>query len=222
MKKSRALALVVVLAITLLVAACAQKDTVAQLGTGDIEKVEDLFSSTPLLKVYKGGLSGDGQISIQEKLTDTRLQVASMDSELKMLEVYELEDKGLVIIGGDEVMNFQNDNSKMPKDLDAIVIKSPLKVGDVWGLEGYETELTAINKEITTPYGKLNTIELTNKGVNYTVKLYYARGLGLVSYLVDDKPFIELYSVEEFDKDIKSMSSDDLHNLYLSKIENIK
>lgn len=62
-----------------------------------------------------------------------------------------------------------------------VLLKEPLKEGTSWQSgDDLTSTITSVLKEITTPSGKYNAVEVTTKGKNYTNTDYYAKGIGLV------------------------------------------
>ena len=87
-----------------------------------------------------------------------------------------------------EGMNFFADMTAFSPNYHAIILREPLELGAKWDRGYYEegkkmrSEITAVDMEITVPYGSFKAIELTitfdEEGT--VLKEYYARDLGLI------------------------------------------
>ncbi len=99
-----------------------------------------------------------------------------------LAELLKIENGALKVVGGAYEYDYTDDLRKYPPATGIVILQEPLVLGQKWELiPGIcEAEITSMDKEITVPYGNLNTMEVTYTYTDYVRKDYYAKGLGLV------------------------------------------
>lgn len=148
-------------------------------------KLDDFFAYE---KDTKYSYQGEGNeyatyTVIVDYLTQNKVQTRTDNGGTEFINVIEKTQDEIAIIyfRGETYFreNFiENDVEKSKK---RVLLKEPLKEGTSWqSVDDLTSTITNISREITTPSGKYNALEVTTKGKNYTNVDYYAKGIGLV------------------------------------------
>jgi hypothetical protein len=61
-----------------------------------------------------------------------------------------------------------------------ILIREPIAVGTAWQSGGYARSITAVDMEVTVPYGTFKALEVTSENDFSVSKDYFAKGIGLI------------------------------------------
>jgi len=85
------------------------------------------------------------------------------------------------------IENMINSNS----NTNNVILKEPLELGNTWlNTEGNEMKITALNKDVETPSGNYQALEVTTEfGEGRIQKDYYAKDIGLVAKVYTDGDF---------------------------------
>ncbi len=117
-------------------------------------------------------------------LEGDRIQLRENNGGTEIVRVLEKKDGVLrEVINLPETYYKENILSKEP-NTDRILLQEPIAVGTSWNNENESNAITAVDKEIQTPYGTFRAVEVTRKaesdGSKYTNIDYYSEGLGLI------------------------------------------
>lgn len=148
--------------------------------------VDDLYPfEADVTRVYQGtGNEFAWFDQYVDFLEGDRIQLRENNGGTEIVRVLEKKDGVLrEVINLPETYYKENILSKMP-NTDRILIKEPIAVGTSWNNENESNAITAVDKEIETPYGTFKAVEVTRKASNdgneYTNIDYYSEGLGLI------------------------------------------
>lgn len=145
--------------------------------------IEDYFPLTENTKyTYKGEGNEFASYTVYiDYLNDTRVQTRTNNGGSEIVRVLELKDNELteLFIRGETYFreNFADDEYTSGK----ILLKEPLKEGNSWQSgENSTSTITSVNKEVVTPEGNIQSIEVTTESQQGTTVEYYAKDKGLV------------------------------------------
>ncbi|HZK71402.1 MAG TPA: GerMN domain-containing protein [Clostridia bacterium] len=118
--------------------------------------------------------------------------------------VYQLIDGAIkkVFTQGETYYHYDYTSSRND---DEIILKEPIKVGTSWKLkDGSVRSITSVNKQIKTPAGDYNALEITTKRKDTTEHDYYAKSIGLVkSEFLDNNGSVSITSeLEKVEKNV--------------------
>lgn len=152
----------------------------------DVMKVEDLYPFLPdVMRVYEGmGNEFAAYDEYVDFMNDTRIQLRMNNGGTEIVRVLEKKDGVLKeIINLPETYYKENFLDKAP-NADRILLMEPIAVGTTWDNQGEKNTITSVDKEIVTPYGTYDAVEVTRETVSdsgsYTNIDYYAEGVGLI------------------------------------------
>ncbi|MBU5437786.1 GerMN domain-containing protein [Tissierella sp. MSJ-40] len=123
-----------------------------------------------------------------EFIDGNRAQIKVANPGTTFTKVLEYKDGSLTEIFAEgefyhieNMLNTTNENNN-------IILKEPLEVGNNWtGSDGRKKEITSLNAEIETPYGKYKALEVTTEFEEGRVQReYYAKDIGLVASIYKD------------------------------------
>lgn len=142
-------------------------------------------------KDYEGtGNEYAEQETFIEFIEDNKAQIKIMNPGTTFVKVLEYKNGALTEVFAEgefyHIENMLNANTNRSN----IILKEPLEIGNTWS-NGDDTvmEITGLDKEIDTPSGAYNALEVTTKFKEGGIqKEYYVRDLGLVAriYVNDD------------------------------------
>lgn len=174
--------LILTLVSLLILTACNMRNGQDQPNTPNKLNIEDYF---PLTENTKYSYEGDGNefatytVFIDYK-TDNRIQTRTNNGGSELVRVLELKDGQLteLFLRGETYFrqNFAIDEYEDGK----VLLKEPLEEGNSWESGDSKTTITSISKEVVTPQGNVEAIELTTESPQGTTTEYYAKDKGLV------------------------------------------
>lgn len=181
MRKLLVLSLIVLLTFT----ACNNNNTPIEPNTPDKLNIEDYF---PLTENTKYSYEGEGNefatytVYIDYK-TDNRIQTRTNNGGSEIVRVLELKDGQLteLFLRGETYFrqNFAIDEYEDGK----VLLKEPLEEGNSWQSGDSKTTITSISKEVVTPQGNTQAIEVTTESPQGTTIEYYAKDKGIVKVI---------------------------------------
>lgn len=197
----RKLIFVLLLIVAVLIVGCAES-------TGMTVKANDDFLATDLdleLSIadyfpylhntrleYEGiGNEFAGKSVYFEYIDGNRAQIKEKNPGTNMVRIIEYKDGAITEIYSEgefyHIENFLNNKANSQE----ILLKEPLEVGTNWlSSNGYKKEITSIDRQIETPYGVLQALEVTTEYDNGRLeKTYYSQGIGFVASIYIDGDF---------------------------------
>lgn len=163
-------------------------------------RVQDYFPSKTMIKQFSGGFENGGYRHIIDKIDKDKVQIKQLDTATAVILIYQVSDKDIRLILKNEEPDgkFKKDYIGIVKpNVDEIILKSPLVVGTQWtdNSDG-KYEITGVNVGVRTPVGMFSTVEVMSLKGGSEVKMYYAKGLGLVKRTIKEYGEDELIKVE--------------------------
>jgi len=73
--------------------------------------------------------------------------------------------------------NFMDEQSNGPEE---IILMEPIEVGTSWTAGDSQTTITSLDKEVETPYGTYDALEVTAEGTDAKTINYYVKDIGLI------------------------------------------
>jgi hypothetical protein len=127
-----------------------------------------------------GGFENSGFELYTDYIAGSRIQLSENNGATNLVHVYEISGGELKLVYNEgEVYHRYNYTGLTNRN--EILLKEPIKAGTTWKLEdGTVRTITGVNKAVDTPSGKYDAIEVTSAKDDWTLKDYYAKGVGLV------------------------------------------
>lgn len=145
-----------------------------------------------LIMDYEGeGIEYAEQTRIVEYLEGNKIQIKIINSGTTFVKVLEYNNGELKEVFGEGEFYHIENMLKANRNTDNIILKEPLEVGTSWSnSDGDIMEITSLNKEIETPLGLYETLEVTKQFKNGSIeKNYYGRNIGFVGSIYEDGDF---------------------------------
>lgn len=110
------------------------------------------------------------------------VQMRSDNGGTSMANVYRVDETGVYKIFSQGEFYVRENYISRVKDREAeeIILQAPLEVGTTWQDGSGAHEITAIDANVTVPYGEFEAIEVTETQSDFVTKEYFVEGLGLV------------------------------------------
>jgi predicted DNA binding CopG/RHH family protein len=146
-------------------------------------KIEDFF---PLTENAKYTYNGEGNEFASytvyiDYVTDNRIQTRTNNGASEIVRVLEINNGQLTELFSRAETYFRENFTDDEYTGGKVLLKEPLKEGNSWSLdENSTTTITGISKEVVTPQGNFETIEVTTENSQGTTIEYYAKDKGLV------------------------------------------
>lgn len=167
----------------LILTSCDNGNIAEEPNVPDALNIEDYFPLTENTKyTYKGEGNEFASYTVYiDYLKDNRIQTRTNNGGSELVRVLELKEGQLseLFFRGETYFreNFIDDQYNTGK----ILLKEPLEKGKSWSSgENSTSTITSINKEVVTPEGNVEAIEVTTEGQQGTTIEYYAKDKGLV------------------------------------------
>ncbi len=155
-------------------------------------KIEDLF---PLTENTKYTYDGEGnEFASYEVYIDyingNRIQTRTNNGGTELVKVFEVERGKLteLFFRGETYFreNFTDDEYSGGK----ILLKEPIKEGNSWSSdENSKTTITGVSKQVVTPQGNVEAVEVTTENSKGTTIEYYAKDKGLVKIINENEDY---------------------------------
>lgn len=143
-----------------------------------------------LLMEYEGtGSEYAEQKRYVEYIEENKIQIRIENPGTTLVKVLEYKNGMLKEVFGEgefyHIENMLNAN----RNLDNIILKEPLEIGNSWtNSDGNTKEITSLDKEIDTPYGKYKALEVTTKYESGAIeKNYYGKDIGFLGSIYEDE-----------------------------------
>lgn len=167
----------------LILTSCNNDNIAEEPNVPDALDIEDYFPLTENTKyTYKGEGNEFASYTVYiDYLKDNRIQTRTNNGGSELVRVLELKEGQLseLYFRGETYFreNFIDDEYNSGK----ILLKEPLEKGKSWSSgENSTSTISSINKEVVTPEGNFEAIEVTTEGQQGTTIEYYAKDKGLV------------------------------------------
>lgn len=153
--------------------------------TGDTNlQVQDYFPRVPMEKEFSGGFENAGYTHRIDYIMGDKVQLIQEDTGARMVMIHEVSPEGIKQVFrkqiDEEPVGINYIEGFVPNH-EGVLLKAPIQVGTKWNDDdGGQYEITKVNKRVTTPAGKYDTIEVTFIKEDFKVKRYYAKEIGLV------------------------------------------
>lgn len=177
--------------------------------TPDTQPEPKVSDYLPFLKdihiAYKG--TGNEFASLDryvDYVNGNRIQFRDVNAGTTMVNVFELDGDTLKRVYSSGENYYRLDCTSMNNN-DEILIKGPIKAGTEWTLkDGSKRSITAVDKEIETPYGRLKALEITTINSDSTVQEYYAKDIGFAGsvFSTGDPEFKVKTEIEKFERSV--------------------
>lgn len=152
----------------------------------DLLKVEDLYPfQADVLRIYEGmGNEFAAYDEYVDFMKDTKIQLRMNNGGTEIVRVLERKDGVLKEIIYEPETYYKENFLDKEANVNRILLMEPVKVGTTWNNEGEKNTITSVDKEIVTPYGTFDAVEVTRETMSesgsYTNIDYFAEGVGLV------------------------------------------
>lgn len=154
--------------------------------------------------VYKG--TGNEFASLEryvDYIKGNTVQFRDINAGTTSVNVYTISGGELKKVHSHGEGYFRWDFTSM-NDIDEVIIKEPIKVGTEWTLkDGSKRAITAVDMDLSTPYGSMKALEVTTTYPESIVKEYYAKDIGFVKRVFspssspNDKVVTEIEKLEK-------------------------
>src|SRR5674476_606551 len=174
-----------------------QATTSPPVQTVQTDKASDYLPFTKdVYMKYKGTGNEFAAYNTYVQFAETDLmQIRKDNGGTVSVIVYQLIDGAIkkVFTQGETYYHYDYTSSRND---DEIILKEPIKVGTSWKLkDGSVRSITSVNKQIKTPVGDYNALEITTKRKDTTERDYYAKSIGLVkSEFLDNNGSVSITS----------------------------
>lgn len=159
------------------------------------------FPNRRMTKIFKNGSENEGFTHIVDKVKGGKVQIKQVDLLTRVVMVYDVSENDIRLVYTKEVGNneYEDDyiNGLIP-NRDDIVIKAPIAVGTRWvdDDEGIY-EIIKTDAVVQTPAGEFDAIIVKYTNDDFTVKEYYAEGIGLIKIVVNNYGVYEVQQISE-------------------------
>lgn len=161
-------------------------------GVPNALKIEEYFPFTENTKyIYEGEGNEFSSYTVYiDYINDNRIQTRTNNGGTEIVRVLEINDGQLteLLSRGETYFreNFTDDKYTGGK----ILLKEPINKGSSWTSgENSTTTITSISKEIVTPQGNVEAIEVTTESPNETTIYYYVNDMGLVKVISEGEGY---------------------------------
>ncbi|MSU01606.1 GerMN domain-containing protein [Tissierella pigra] len=197
----------------------------------DILTIEDYYPFKENLVMSYEGIGNEyaEQQVFVEFIENNKMQIKIMNPGTVFVKVLEYKNGELTEVFGEgefyHIENMLNANTNSQN----IILKEPLELNNAWkDDQGNTVKITSLDKQMETPAGTYNTLEVTTDfGEGRTNKDYYAKGVGLVARIYIDgemevKTLLEEVNTKKQEMEILAYypTSDDISTEYVK--ENIE
>lgn len=180
--KSKFILAIVLLMLCVVVSGC-QKNS----SNGDViklpEKISDYYPFSPdTILHYKGvGNEFAQKVVSVDFIKGNRIQLRTNNGGTVVVDIMEIANGELRRVYSRAETYYRENLTAMGEPNQEVLLKEPLVKGTSWTLPGgVKREITAVDKEIVTPLGAYDAIEVTTSGSGGETHDYYAKGIGLV------------------------------------------
>ena len=178
--------LFIIIILALLVTSCNKGNVAEEPKNPNALNIEDYFPLTENTKyTYEGEGNEFASYTVYiDYLKDNRIQTRTNNGGSELVRVLELGDNQLTELFSRGETYFRENFADDEYSSGKVLLKEPLEEGNNWSSgENLKTTITSINKEVVTPEGNVEAIEVTTEGPQGTTIEYYAKDKGLVKVI---------------------------------------
>lgn len=149
-------------------------------------KIEDFFPLTENTKyTYEGEGNEFASYTVYiDYVNDNRIQTRTNNGGSEMVRVLEISNGQLTELFSRGETYFRENFADDEYTGGRVLLKEPLKEGNSWSSgENSTTTITSVSKEVVTPQGNVEAIEVTTENSQGTTIEYYAKDKGLVKVI---------------------------------------
>ena len=141
-----------------------------------------------IYKVYEGkGNEFAGYDVYVDFVQSDRIQLRENNGGTEIVRVLEKKDGMLKEIIFEPETYYKENFLSKEANTDRILLMEPIAIGTTWKNDNETNTITAVDKEVVTPYGTYDAVEVTrvtkNEDGEYTNIDYYAEDVGLIQSL---------------------------------------
>ncbi|HSR03944.1 MAG TPA: hypothetical protein VLM88_05105, partial [Proteiniclasticum sp.] len=141
-----------------------------------------------IYKVYEGkGNEFAGYDVYVDFVQSDRIQLRENNGGTEIVRVLEKKDGMLKEIIFEPETYYKENFLSKEANTDRILLMEPIAIGTTWKNDNETNTITAVDKEVVTPYGTYDAVEVTrvtkNEDGEYTNIDYYAEDMGLIQSL---------------------------------------
>jgi hypothetical protein len=157
-------------------------------GSNNIEEtltVEDYYPFIENRRMYYEGIGNEyaSQEVYVDFIENNKIQLRSSNGGTVVAKVLEISNGELKVVNSKEEFYYRQNimEEVSEENKEEIMLKEPLVVGTAWETSnGNKKSITAVDEKISTPYGNLIAIEVTEEGEDFESKEYYSKDIGFV------------------------------------------
>lgn len=176
------------LIILMLFTACDNNDTnIPDNNNNDQEEysIEDYF---PVAQNTKYSYEGEGNefatyTVFIDYINNNRFQTRTNNGGTETVKVYEFQENQLVELYNRGETYFREDFTDREFQDGKVLLKEPLNEGSSWTSVETNSKVSALSKQIVTPRGNVDAIEITTESDQGTTTDYYSIDVGLVKVI---------------------------------------
>ncbi|MDD2447002.1 MAG: hypothetical protein PHY91_04875 [Tissierellia bacterium] len=141
-------------------------------------------------KIFRDEWGNNGFTQIVEKIEEGKIQIKQMDEDARVVMVYEVTENYIKLVFTEQSGKYgfkQNYIKDLKPNRDDFIIKAPIEIGTKWyDKSGGYYEIIKTDAIVETSIDKYETLVVRYKNDDFTVKEYYAKGIGLVKIVVNN------------------------------------
>ena len=184
---------IILILITVLVTACNISPFPEQNnGIPEGPTIEDYF---PIKENTKYSYEGKGNefatyTEFVDYVANNRIQTRTNNGGTESVKVMEIKDGELLLLYHRGETYFRYNFLEEEYNNGKILLKEPLEEGNSWDYDENTTaKITHISKEVVTPLGNFNAIEVTLEGEQGKTVNYYAKDMGLIKTITSGEGY---------------------------------
>ena len=202
---------IILILITVLVTACNISPFPEQNnGIPEGPTIEDYF---PIKENTKYSYEGKGNefatyTEFVDYVANNRIQTRTNNGGTESVKVMEIKDGELLLLYHRGETYFRYNFLEEEYNNGKILLKEPLEEGNSWDYDENTTaKITHISKEVVTPLGNFNAIEVTLEGEQGKTVNYYAKDMGLIKTITSGEGYEVSSTLSSIEKNVPLMQT---------------
>lgn len=202
---------IILILITVLVTACNISSSPEQNnGITESTTIEDYF---PIKENTKYSYEGKGNefatyTEFVDYVANNRIQTRTNNGGTESVKVMEIKDGELLLLYHRGETYFRYNFLEEEYNNGKILLKEPLEEGNSWDYDENTTaKITHISKEVVTPLGNFNAIEVTLEGEQGKTVNYYAKDMGLIKAITSGEGYEVSSTLSSIEKNVPLMQT---------------